>query len=449
MNKMAKTLTTYIVSLVSCFTFVADSQAITHTSASCSLSDVAGAIDSANVDDIVTVPAGNCTWNSTLVITKGINLTGSGIGTTVINGNNLGENVFLIKYAPTADNQSFQISGFTFNVTNQNGLLLRTNSEPTTQRNIRIHHNRFTNSNISGAAIYNWGTFGVIDHNAFDAMRYPLRVGQSMTSVGENAWNNYDDAFHGTPDNIYVEDNTFSGMATAVSDCDQGGRYAFRYNKLNATGDMYPYFDSHEWGTSGYACMGVEIYGNVASTGYFLYSSQGAGRAIVHHNQVPGGVIKMYSDGDGSCTPVLPKRQPMNNYYLFQNRETATGKLLASSIGTNVCGTVVEDSSFWDDSPAFTFDGTRGVGSGALASRPATCTIGVGYWATDQSTVDLTGMVGADPSTPVRGKLYKCTSTNSWTTWYTPFTYPHPLQSQLRTSGYIQPPLPPQKLRKN
>jgi len=37
-------------------------------------------------------------------------------------------------------------------------------------------------------------------------------------------------------------------------------------------------------------------------------------------------------------------------------------------------------------------------------------------------------MVGTNPSTPISGTLYKCTSANTWTAYYTPYTYPHPLR---------------------
>lgn len=61
------------------------------------------------------------------------------------------------------------------------------------------------------------------------------------------------------------------------------------------------------------------------------------------------------------------------------------------------------------------FNGTGGsgigVGFGTLANRPSTCTVQVGYWATDTST------------------LYLCKTSNTWTASYSPYTYPHPLTS--------------------
>ena len=81
-------------------------------------------------------------------------------------------------------------------------------------------------------------------------------------------------------------------------------------------------------------------------------------------------------------------------------------------------------------SPTSPFDGTSGTGWGVLANRPTTCAPGVAYFATDQGSWNTSSsnpygvqQNGAD------GVLYKCTAPNTWTLYYTPYTYPHPLQT--------------------
>jgi hypothetical protein len=78
------------------------------------------------------------------------------------------------------------------------------------------------------------------------------------------------------------------------------------------------------------------------------------------------------------------------------------------------------------------FNGAAGTGFGALANRPSTCkggtdsmtgggAPGVAYWATDTTT------------------LYVCNPTNTWTVYYTPYTYPHPLTAS-SLGGSVAPP---------
>jgi hypothetical protein len=72
-------------------------------------------------------------------------------------------------------------------------------------------------------------------------------------------------------------------------------------------------------------------------------------------------------------------------------------------------------------------NGSGGVGHGTLANRPTTCSTGpngapgAAYFATDQGSWNTSGNAFG------QGQLYVCTATNTWTLYYTPYTYPHPL----------------------
>lgn len=92
------------------------------------------------------------------------------------------------------------------------------------------------------------------------------------------------------------------------------------------------------------------------------------------------------------------------------------------------------------------FNGTTGMGWGTLANRPTTCTTstetafgngaaGVGYAA--GTTV---GTIGASSTEGTASDyvLYTCSATNTWTSYYTPYTYPHPLIG----GGQVGTPIP-------
>jgi hypothetical protein len=87
-----------------------------------------------------------------------------------------------------------------------------------------------------------------------------------------------------------------------------------------------------------------------------------------------------------------------------------------------------------------TFDGTTGIGVDEIGSRPATCTTGVAYWATNEGswnteTTAIHANHGSNHSEGADGKLYICTATNTWTAKYgvstsgEPYAYPHPLRA--------------------
>jgi hypothetical protein len=401
----------------------------------------------ASAEDVVNVPSGNATWNSTLFISRAVQLIGAGVGKTVINGSASP----YINYDPSSDNWSdnyfFKVSGFTFDMGGSGqGITINAGCATTAQTKIRIDHNRFYNSPSAAGGIENFGARGVIDNNVFDTLAYPLRVGwgdegcPGYSATGEFTWDTWGEYKYGVGnDAIYVEDNTFTDMADGWTDGDQGGMYVFRYNDaVSGLNDVYPLLDMHGadgdlWGT-----RGGEVYGNNVNGNQGFFISQRGGRAAVHHNNVnasSGWIINLYNN-DG-CPPLGEERQKINSSYHFLNRHQLTGSLFGTGTPVDDCGdVVVENKTFWRNSidniaPSTTSTMTVGIGCGTLAQMNAvtTCTGGVGFWVTDQSCTSLSGMVGVSPSTPIDGTLYVCGDSNNWINFYAPFTYPHPLRS--------------------
>jgi hypothetical protein len=105
--------------------------------------------------------------------------------------------------------------------------------------------------------------------------------------------------------------------------------------------------------------------------------------------------------------------------YAWNNTGTNHPVLFADDGGCAQCGGgttmatwLLENRDYYNSTA--TFNGTVGVGRGVNASKPATCTTGVAYFATDIGTT---------------GTLYQCSATNTWTAYYTSYVYPHPLST--------------------
>ena len=452
-----------VIFLVGLFSSIPELYAANQTATSCSKTDVSTAITNASPGDTVTVPAGSCTWSSTLNISKGITLIGAGVGkTTITNGTSGG---YIISYTPSniASNSGFRVSGFTFDLakgSGNSGINFPAVSTNIAQTKVRIDNNRFQNIypgstqvmyiHVSGLV------YGVVDNNYFATATYALRMYGNTSANNGGWWNNVEAIKFGQADNnLWFEDNTFNVESGAgVLDCVESYRYAFRYNNIVASGPQ-PLFDSHgNWGGQ-YGCFGGELYGNSIQGGGRVLDQRG-GRFFVFNNSSTssGSYVQVRDEQNGTALPVGPYQgagsppcpanngtcQDVNGSYYWGNRQNTTGGLWNYSIGPNCVGTDCSKNTTGMPIAGkhfFTQTTSPGIACGTLANRPASCTNGQGYWATNQSCTDLTGMVGVKPSVPISGTLYRCGSSNTWDSGYSPLPYPHPLRGGV--SGLLPP----------
>lgn len=447
---------------------------LARAAASASRTDVNDCVTAAVSGATITVPAGSATWSSQIDLpsNKDLAVIGAGIGNTVLTCSS--GVCFQFHLAV-----SHRVSGFT--MSGPGGMVTSTNNNnQNPAKFFRIDHNRLVSTSGWEAITIAGATNGVHAQGLVDNNQIvDISVKTNGTNFGMDEGNYQNILWSqasplGTGSQIvYIEDNVFTGGPTNVNfiDGNYGGRYIFRFNTASGKG----YLEFHSVQGDNRAVQHFEVYKNTFTTapGWPGMAFIRGGTGVVWGNRLPGthdmGVVmdNVRSEGDpgggvGRCDGSSPWDQnlPGQSGYACRDqigraRDTVlwnnsppgayTQVLQPLYMWDNLMGTTpfaIDDSGLstwlqqnrdWYTSNA-AFNGTTGVGQGSVAARPATCTTGVAYWATDEGEWN-SRQPGPD------GQLYRCTAPNTWTLSYVPHTYPHPLQ------GTASPPPAPTNLQ--
>ena len=462
---------TYVVVLMATLT-TRSAFAATVTAASCSAADVQTALNRAAAGDTVSIPAGTCTWTTTVNWTAPANVILKGAGAPAPYGNNdatviidainrSGFDAALMNLG-TSPTGTFRMTGITFRDTGDAATRSYNSSVRIfgSTKNLRIDHIHFDRLSVRALMVAGDIT-GVVDHNRVDLDGADQFVRFEDVGEGDDTWSKPTDL--GSDRFVFIEDNEINNPAGfgQVNDAYHGGRFVIRYNKILNAG-----VQTHPTGGSGRArgARAWEIYKNTftASVTNFNLFFLSSGAGVIWGNDAPTGFthfvtlhsmrvdqrtypqqpipngwgycpsvfdtngcldqpgrgisdqlsgqfpsVKNMATGCVSPDPCVNPRQKTEGVYEWGNVwATAGGGLKMAVYEGNVA--LANRDYFVEEAG---FSGATGVGNGTLATRPGTCTTGVGYWASDTNT------------------LYKCTATNTWTSFYKPYSYPHPLVS--------------------
>lgn len=267
---------------------------------------------------------------------------------------------------------------------------------------------------------------GLIDHCTFQ------NIGGALETIHNNGYGNFTGNTPGwidaiTPGNwqaLYLETNTVSGSGASPNMIQSynGARTVVRFNTLNG-----PQLDYHGNDTPPSARW-FEVYNNSFASNTSDICLRGGSGIVMDNNGTSGqstitivdedagsghGIGHGINDTSSPSTGIgIPAYMGNNTNFSENYNNSGCSVFLANGVREGV------DSVSATTSPA--------IGVGTLANRPSTCTANVnGYIATDQGSWNTSG--SGSPGNTTQGVLYKCTATNTWTLYYTPFTYPYPL----------------------
>lgn len=446
--------------------------------------DLIACIGSASAGDTITLPAGTFTWGAggtQINVNKAINIVGAGEGSTIIalsaTGPYYSSGVINVSAAAT-------ISGFTIT-----GIVNTAGGPSTTPISVagvngwRFHHITYNGPIAPGYFSYSGAAFGVYDHITINSGHPSLQTFQVRGAT--NVWTLPNTM--GTANAVYIEDSTFNGDCY-VCEGDGGAALVIRYNLITGQSqiDLHQLETSYDISdTAFHGGRQIEIYGNRWSYTANRYFPSGAmdiksGTGIIFDNTsdfTPYILLEAYGSQDtfwnsaltspvavGGTKYITPAQKPIRDYigvgtspiaqgkeplYAVHNLMNTAGIDTGQSSNINwplsvmeanvnagaitqygstfLAADIVENDLSFFDMATGTFNGSTGVGRGTKSAMLALNMTGktkkVGYWVTNESSW-RSGYSGTS------GQLYQWDSgSTAWVLYYTPYSYPHPLQA--------------------
>jgi hypothetical protein len=368
-------------------------------------------------------------------------------------------------------------------------------------KHFRIDHNRLV-STAGWAPIRCFGDTngvhpqGIWDHNRLENVAIhsngtdwqldePAPGGTAQHAIWASS-----PSYGGTTQVVYVEANYIVSSATNSTDGNYGCRRVERFNTFADPGIWS--FEIHGMQGLNRGCQQTEIYENYVGGSGGGFSEMRGGSGVYFGNNMAAGVANginltidrsEYDEPAGNFGPVRecgvggpdgnspagvdqhtasqngwrcrdqvgishdsgqwshspqgnptsfgPYAQVARPVYFWENRHGSSAMAIDVNNQGDIENKIVASREFYCDAGNANCGG--GVTAGPIANRPSTCTTGRAYWATDEGEWNSLHP-GPD------GRLYRCASTNSWTLYYTPYTFPHPWQDE---GPGAQPPAAP------